>query len=67
MYTSFDLFDKALPNDSKLIDKQYLAKRNYLCSKMLILKHVKLSSGIIQLADEPYKDQYFNFDIEKKL
>lgn len=24
-----------------------------------------MSGGIIQLADEPYKDQYFNFDIEK--
>ncbi|AFC69433.1 putative d-alanyl-D-alanine dipeptidase-like protein [Rickettsia amblyommatis str. Darkwater] len=34
MYTSFDLFDEALPHDSKLIDKQYLAKRNYLRSKM---------------------------------
>ncbi|AAL02856.1 M15 family metallopeptidase [Rickettsia conorii] len=34
MYTSFDLFDEALPHDSKLIDKKYLAKRNYLCSKM---------------------------------
>ncbi len=52
MYTSFDLFDEALPHDSKLIDKQYLAKRNYLRSKMQkhnFKKHVKLSGGIIHL------------------
>nr|WP_231569217.1 hypothetical protein [Rickettsia endosymbiont of Ixodes pacificus] len=34
MYTSFDLFDEASHHDSKLIDKQYLVKRNYLRSKM---------------------------------
>ena len=67
MYTSFDLFDEALPHDSKLIDKQYLAKRNYLRSKMQKhnFKACKIEWWHYTLADEPYKDQYLNFDIDK--
>ncbi|AFC71519.1 M15 family metallopeptidase domain-containing protein [Rickettsia australis] len=34
MYTFFDLFDEASYHDRKLIDNQYLEKRNYLRSKM---------------------------------
>jgi D-alanyl-D-alanine dipeptidase len=65
MYTSFDLFDEASHHDSKLIDKQYLAKRNYLRSKMQKhnFKACQIEWWHYTLEDEPYKDQYFNFDI----
>ncbi len=66
MYTSFDLFDKASHHDSKLIDKQYLVKRNYLRSKMQKhnFKACQIEWWHYTLEDESYKDQYFNFDIE---
>ncbi|XVN41552.1 MAG: M15 family metallopeptidase [Rickettsia endosymbiont of Argas persicus] len=66
MYTSFDLFDEASHHDSKLIDEQYLVKRNYLRSKMqkYNFKDYPTEWWHYTLNDEPYKNQYFDFDIE---
>lgn len=66
MYTSVDLADKASWHDTDLIDEQYTKNRNYLRQKMM--EHGFEPYGIewwhYTLIDEPFKDTYFNFDVE---
>ena len=66
MYTSFDLFDEASHHGSKLIADKCLEKRNYLRLKMRKhnFKDYPTEWWHYTLNDEPYKDQYFEFDVE---
>lgn len=66
MYSSVDLMDLASSHDSKLIDELYLQNRNYLREKMKKhnFKEYSVEWWHYTLQDEPYKDQYFDFDVE---
>lgn len=66
MYSSVDLMDLASAHDSKLIPSLYLQNRNYLRSKMQNhnFKEYSVEWWHYTLQDEPYPDQYFDFDIE---
>jgi D-alanyl-D-alanine dipeptidase len=66
MYSSVDLMDLASAHDSNLIPEQYLQNRNYLRAKMKKygFKEYSVEWWHYTLEDEPYKDQYFDFDIE---
>jgi D-alanyl-D-alanine dipeptidase len=66
MFTSFDLFDEVSHQESSLIPEEHLIRRNYL-------KHVMRNHGFKEyenewwhftLINEPFKDTYFDFDIE---
>ncbi|WP_250310658.1 M15 family metallopeptidase [Rickettsia endosymbiont of Oedothorax gibbosus] len=66
MYSSVDLMDSVSRHDSDLIDPRYLQNRNYLRAKMKKHNFEEYSPEWwhYTLQDEPYKDQYFNFDVE---
>lgn len=66
MFTSFDLMDPASWGNSTLFDDIYQERRNYLHSKMT--KHgfypFALEWWHFTLKDEPFKNTFFDFDIE---
>lgn len=66
MYSSVDLMDLASAHDSDLIPEQYLQNRNYLRSKMKQygFKEYSVEWWHYTLDNEPYKDQYFDFNVE---
>jgi D-alanyl-D-alanine dipeptidase len=66
MYSSVDLMDPASAHDSNLIASFYLQNRNYLRSKMRNhnFKEYSVEWWHYTLQDEPYPDQYFDFDVE---
>ncbi|MCC8417239.1 MAG: M15 family metallopeptidase [Rickettsia endosymbiont of Bryobia graminum] len=66
MYSSVDLMDLASAHESNLIPEQYLQNRNYLRSKMTKhgFKEYEVEWWHYTLENEPYKDRYFDFDIE---
>lgn len=66
MYSSVDLMDKASGHDSDLINEESLENRNYLRSIMIKHNFTPYSKEWwhYTLQNEPFKDQYFDFDIE---
>ncbi len=66
MYSSVDLMDLVSAHDSDLIDQIYLQNRNYLRAKMK--KHNFEEYSVewwhYTLKNEPYKDEYFDFDVQ---
>ncbi|UCM85631.1 MAG: M15 family metallopeptidase [Rickettsia endosymbiont of Culicoides impunctatus] len=66
MCSSVDLMDSVSCHDSDLINQRYLQNRNYLRAKMKKHNFEEYSPEWwhYTLQDEPYKDQYFDFDVE---
>ncbi|MDP5110098.1 MAG: M15 family metallopeptidase [Rickettsiaceae bacterium] len=66
MGTSFDLFDKASHHDTNLVSAEAVSLRNYLREKMLKFgfKELKEEWWHYTLKDEPFPNQYFDFNIE---
>lgn len=66
MYTSFDLMDQASNWNQNLIPVINMQRRLYLKDKMLKagFKPFATEWWHYTLKDEPFKDQYFDFDIE---
>lgn len=66
MGSSFDLFDEASHHDTPLIEDVYLERRNFL--RDIMIKHgfmpYKEEWWHYTLANEPFPDTYFNFDIK---
>ncbi len=66
MYSSLDLLDTASGHDNELIDEIYTQNRNYLRQKMKQYGFIEYSKEWwhYTLENEPYPDQYFDFDVE---
>lgn len=66
MYSSVDLMDKASWHDSDLINEKSLQNRNYLRSIMMKynFEPYRLEWWHYTLQNEPFKDEYFDFDVE---
>lgn len=66
MGTSFDLFDKASNHDTNLVSAEAVSLRNYLREKMVRFgfKELKEEWWHYTLKDEPFPEQYFNFNID---
>lgn len=66
MFSSVDLMDSVSFHDNNIIDQRYLQNRNYLRAKMKKYNFKEYSPEWwhYTLQDKPYKDQYFDFDVE---
>lgn len=66
MYSSVDLMDRVSSHDSELIEEQYLQNRNYLRNKMRKygFQEYSVEWWHYTLLNEPYHDQYFDFDVK---
>lgn len=66
MGTSFDLFDKASHHDTDLVSTEAVTLRSYLREKMLNFGFQELEEEWwhYTLKDEPFPDQYFDFNVE---